>query len=168
MDVLGVSLGSVLAENLAAENPERFGKVILIPNLNPPSPLESLVSLIPFISSSSLENFIQRERDAHDAKKIKEAVDSSYRYTREPASQDVGRVMDSVKPKSTLKNIKQPVLLIVGKKDNRSTRNYASRLHKIMPDSKITFIEEAKSPHLIYEKSDQTARLIEDFLKNGS
>jgi len=167
-NIMGISLGGTLAQELAHENPDRFQKVILLNTKSSIPLIKRLFKIIPFFPKKNLAGTISRDLRREKDAVIQEQIKESYRYAREPAIHDARKDWEEFNSKKWLPDVSQEVLVLTGENDRGLNLAQAKLIDKLLPNSKLVKIGGAAHSSPLYQHSPQTAELIKDFLGQSS
>ena len=175
VNVLGVSMGGMIAQELILNYAERIRKMVLCsthcgrPKFVPPS-----LEVIQQINQEELspQEMIKNILKALFSEKfLKENPDYVQDYINRRFSIPISKegLMEQQKASMSfsscdrLHSIKSPILILHGKKDIMVPPQNASILAEIIPNSKLRYLE--NSAHFLAEEVDQLLKYISDFLK---
>lgn len=161
VDVVGYSLGAQTAQELIAEYPDRFQKVVLIQPFPPQAPFEAIFSFIPFMAASPLESTMNKDLARHKKEEIRSHIKDSYRYARYPAVDDTIQAMKAFEGKKFPIEAEREILILGGSQDSLTK---LKKLNQKIPNSILIEIPEGYRSNLLYEKSSETAEIIKNFL----
>ena len=182
--IVGHSLGGMIAAELAAVQPERFTRVVLIAPLglwDPSHPVLDIFSVSPV----ELAGAMYFERESEAARAVA-AVPQARTAEVDPSTEEGRAVIDfyleRAKSMSTaakylwpipnkglhkrLHRVTAPTLLIWGETDGICPPAYGDDFEAALPDARLSLVPEAA--HMVQEEQpDAVADLIADFLAEG-
>ncbi|MFX1297064.1 MAG: alpha/beta fold hydrolase [Promethearchaeota archaeon] len=168
--VLGISLGGIIAQELALNHPERVEKLVLCATAPGVSfsvklILRLLGKLLLFIvkrkmktAESTYEYFLPqlftKEFINEHPDRIEEVKPNLLAYT--PSFEDLKRHLDAsltVNTRKRLKNLEVPTLILQGKKDRMNSYKRALELAELIPYSRLALFE--KTAHALFTQEPQ-------------
>jgi pimeloyl-ACP methyl ester carboxylesterase len=189
--ILGLSMGGMIAQELAINYPEKVSKLVLCSTSSQWSPNKETSRIVlamdrgcsieelaetylsfPFVKDYPID-FIRRDPtvvNAFTADFVKENPNSVNLYHQRALKYPIPveasrRQFDAVKKFNTqgrLQKIKAPTLILHGKKDFVFPPENARILAKAIPNAKLVFLK--KSAHYLAEEMNEVIRVITDFL----
>jgi pimeloyl-ACP methyl ester carboxylesterase len=178
-NLLGISMGGMIAQEIALNFPEKLRKLILcstycggsksvqpspevVKILSKPRsgrPIEEIVDeTVPLLYTS---DFI-----SNNPGKINEAKENMKEYPiSEETYQKQGKAIFSHNTCRKLKEMKVPTLILHGQKDVLIPPKNGEILHNYIPNSELTMFENTGHA-LFYKEPDKITQRIVDFLKN--
>ena len=188
--VLGISVGGMIAQELAINYPEKVSKLILCSTSSQPSYSKEGSRVLEAMSQSSIEELtklilsfpftLDYPQDllkqnpvvvfGQTSEFVKENPDLAklllQQGTKHPTSQEGFRHQyDAVlgfNTQARLQQIKVPTLVLHGRKDRLVPPENGSILAKAMPNAKLVFFE--KSAHGLVEEIEKVTNVIKEFL----
>jgi pimeloyl-ACP methyl ester carboxylesterase len=193
--ILGLSMGGLIAQELAINYPEKVSKLVLCSTCSQWRPshedfrmMEALINqssmeeltkiILSFPFTSDYPRDFLRENPfavvGLTSEFIKENPDLAKFLlqlgTQYPISPESWRYRYSAilgfNTKARLKHIKAPTLVLHGRKDMTVTSENGLILAEAIPNAKLVFFE--KSAHLLAEEMSEVARVITEFLLKPS
>jgi len=190
-NVLGLSMGGMIAQELAINYPEKVSKLVLCSTSSQWSPNKEISRIVlamdrgcsieelaetylsfPFVNDYPIDHIRRNPTvvNAFTADFVKENPDSvnlyHQRFLEHPISKEASRhQFDAVKRFNTqgrLQQIRAPTLVLHGKKDFVFPPENASNLADAIPNAKLVFFE--KSAHCLAEEMNEVVRVITEFL----
>ncbi|MHA1261956.1 MAG: alpha/beta fold hydrolase [Candidatus Freyarchaeota archaeon] len=176
--VLGVSMGGMIAIELALRRPEMVEKLVLcstsggVSRFVPPKMevLESLKELTGGSPEDALEGLLRimytEDFIAEHPDRIKEFTQRvrSAQFSPEGFTRQLGAIM-VYDAHGRLHNIKQPTLILAGKKDVLVPYENSVILSEEIPNSKLVLFDDA-AHGLHSQKREEFCRIVLEFLKN--
>ena len=189
-NILGYSLGGMIAQSFALKYPERLNKLILLNTMSQlhvteealegyvqsriknyeeklTDPEAAFFNSAPLAYSYKFINILKADlkRKFHNAFSVEDLVKES---TIDPATpQDIRNQVKSFLQfdvHDQLKNIQNSTLIICGKFDKQTPKRLSIKMHEQIPNSKLVVIEAGHSANK--EKAPEINRAIIDFLKD--
>lgn len=163
-DVLGWSMGTMVALELAALAPERVGKLVLLGAVHDPATAEAAIARMHAMTPDVLHQqlFPKAWSDDHPQ--------ALSRLPRPGCAPDATVVARQRQALGTWKNLdtallgmQNNVLLIVGTKDWVTPPDETEALAKLLPHSRVTLLPNA-GHWLMYQYPEKLARLVNTFL----
>lgn len=181
--IVGWSLGSFVAQNVAEKKPDRVDKLVLIATapggeeaVSAPQVVKDKVEInlegswedvfVPMMFLDKQKAEAYKERLA-EAQKKKEVPQGKEETTEAKGAQQVAfGVTGPEKARyENLKDIKAQTLLISGDKDTFTPLENAQKVKKQIPNAKLEIIKNAGHA-VLFEEPEKTTKYIEDFLKS--
>jgi proline-specific peptidase len=189
-NILGYSLGGMIAQSFALKYPERLNKLILLNTMSQihvkeealegyvqnriknyeeklTDPEKAFFNSAPLAYSYKFINILKADlkRKFHNAYSVEDLIKES---TIDPATpQDIRNQVKSFLQfdvHDQLKKINNPTLIIGGKFDKQTPKRWSIKIHEQIPNSKLLILEAGHSANK--EKAPEVNRAIIDFLKN--
>jgi proline-specific peptidase len=188
--ILGISMGGMIAQELAINYPQKVSKLILCSTMSQPRFSKMGSRVLEAMSQSSIEELTKLilsfpftrdyPRDllkqnpvvvfGQTSEFVKENPDLAklllQQGTKHPTSQEGFKYQyDAVlgfNTQARLPQIKVPTLVLHGKKDRLIPPENGSILAKAIPNAKLVFFE--KSAHVVAEEMEEVLKVITEFL----
>jgi len=164
--IIGHSFGAMVAAELAASNPERVSKLVLISPIGlwrDDTPVANWMAVTP---ASDMPKLLLYEPDGPVGKKMFGAPDTEAQIQMIWAMACTGKFVWPIPDKGLKKRIHRiqaPTLVVWGKQDRLISSVYAQEFASRIPGAKVELIDQ--SGHLpAVEHPERVASLVEDFL----
>ncbi|MFX0048384.1 MAG: alpha/beta fold hydrolase [Candidatus Hermodarchaeota archaeon] len=170
--IIGHSLGGLIAQNIAIENPKLVKKLILI-STNAISQLNKNKFLLFWVYIffkvlyvNFLKNTIKRINSKRDEnREFKRLYTNAIKIPKSVVLNTFSNMTFKFRINEKLSEILQPTLIIYGTDDRIISKSMIITLDNLIPNSKISLIE--KSPHrVMVDNFEMVNQLIDDFIKN--
>ncbi len=174
-DIVGVSMGGVIAQEIAIRRPARVGKLALVSTYTSGDPRGSAI----FESQAMLRRVLPREEYlratfwsvySHEDYRREGFVDEMVSRTAanelwqpQDAYERHVRAVTSVNTEGRLSKIAAPTLVLVGAQDILTPMRFASILARDIPNSRLEVVEGA-GHGLIWSHAGVVAEILEGFL----
>jgi pimeloyl-ACP methyl ester carboxylesterase len=165
--VIGHSFGGMMAAELAASNPERVSKLVLLCPIGlwrDDTPIPNWMLITP---ASDLPKYLVHDPDGPLAKQMFGAPDAEVQIRTIWSMACTGKFVWPIPDKGLKKRIHRiqaPTLVLWGKQDKLVPVRYAEEFGHGIPGSKVEIIDQAG--HLFpVEYPERVAGMIEDFLR---
>ncbi len=177
VNLVGFSLGGLVAQKFAYDNPHRIKKLILmncsLGSGNPDTvlPEQDVINMFLFISALSKEDCVKNAMDYNFGKRFKMRNPRLYKkYFNEITNNATGipyQIPIMVSSKSLIENyskIKFPVLSILSTEDPLIPKENGNAIQKHLPHSKVEYLKGHHSSMLIHPK--RVTKLIKTFVRD--
>jgi len=165
--IIGHSFGAMVAAELAAGNPERVSKLVLICPIGLWRDDAPVVNWMAVTPASDMPRLLLFEPEGPVAKKMFGVPDTEAQIRMIWSMACTGKFVWPIPDKGLKKRIHRiqaPTLLVWGKQDRLISSVYAQEFASRIPGAKVELIDQ--SGHLpTVEHSEQVAGLVEDFLE---
>ena len=164
--VIGHSFGAMVAAELAANNPERVSKLVLMCPIGlwrEDAPIPNWMLMTP---SSDLQKQLMHDPDGPLAQEMFGVPDTELQLRMIWSTPGTGKFAWPVPDrglKQRMHYIQAPTMVLWGRQDKLVPVRYAEEFSRRIPGAKVTVIDQAG--HLFpAEHPDRVARMVEDFL----
>jgi len=172
-DLVGFSLGGLIAQNLAVGWPERFNRVVLLSAVAGRTAEErnKVVARLDMIRQGGIETILGAAHDrwfteafVRARPEIIEQRMAELRQVDIESYLEAYRVFGQTELVETLPSISHPTLLMTGELDQGSNVRMAETMHRLIPNSELRILPGLKHSVLV-EASVQISGHIREFLK---
>jgi pimeloyl-ACP methyl ester carboxylesterase len=171
-DLVGFSLGGLIAQRLSVGWPDRFNRVVLLSAVagRTPEEREKVVARLDMIRQGGIETILGAAQDrwfTEDfARANPEAIEqrmAELRRVHLPSYLEAYRVFGQTELVDTLPSITHPTLVMTGEFDQGSNVRMAETMHRLIPNSELRILPGLKHSVLV-ESSPLIADHVREFL----
>lgn len=174
--LVGFSLGGLIAQKLAADHPDRFGRVVILSAVAGRTEEERarVVARLDMIREGGMKAITGAATDrwftedfARRHPEIIERRIAELKAVHLPSYLEAYRVFGTTELIDTLHRIRLPVLVMTGEFDQGSNTRMARAMHELIPGSELIILPGLKHSVLV-EASGLIARHVRAFLQRAS
>ncbi|WP_416355828.1 alpha/beta fold hydrolase [Aureimonas phyllosphaerae] len=171
-DLVGFSLGGLIAQKLALEYPERFGRVVLLSAVAGRTPVERERVLerldmirtggMRAVTGAARERWFTPEFAARHPEIVERRIEEMH-AAHVPSYLEAYRVFGTTELVDELAGIRHPTLIMTGELDPGSNTRMAETMHRLIPDAQLRILPGLRHS-VLTEASELVAEHVRNFL----